>query len=310
MTDDILDQLEDEIDALCSDLSDPACDTLESAVEEMKRDVNPITSLNEFKSGGHSYRGYSPRDVERLIVGVGTERGEKGTEVTAADGINFIEAGRWSDFLESASKMFNRLDDDERKMFAERNPDLVEWVTVYDEANGYDPMLRWRALARSNLTGGDDGRREAADPPPFLLAGGSSRGESFQSFYTRRRSYRNWTPQEFERLLDQEEMGVTAGQAREIGLRTTEIRDEIDFPTDFTTKEIVRELLERIEAGRFLPMLADGMTFFSPLDPDERRMFSRRNPGVMMWISVYGESNHLIHREQLGAHTYPTLPEG
>jgi len=110
-----------------------------------------------------------------------------------------------------------------------------------------------------------------------------------------------------------EEVRLSVGRAGEIGFRSAEIRDtmreEGAFPIDADAKEVSRELLGRVEAGRFEPMLSELMTFFSRLDPDERRMFSRRNPGLIMWLSVYGESNHLIHREQLKAHTYPTLRE-
>jgi len=309
--DDILDDLEDEIDALCSDDDSEACGELEEAVEQIAADepTDPLT-YTEFTSNPHSYRNYTPEMVERLIATVGTERDEGETEATAKDGINYIEDGRWSDFLEEASKMFNRLDDDERELFTRRNPEVVAWITVHDEANGYDPLERWRNDARAEL--GSDGAR---DPPMFVRDRGSAppNDDLIGSMIQRRRSYRNWTPQEFQDVLDMVELTVGEGRAREIGLRTADIREtmreEGAFPFDFTAKEVSDELLERVEAGRFRPMLSELMTFYTPLDPDERRTFSRRNPGLIMWLSVYGESNHLIHQEQLKAHTYPTLRE-
>ena len=314
MTDDILDQLEDEIESLCEGSDDPACDTLEDAVETLseERDLEPLT-YREFTKGKHSYRGYSPRMVERLIDTVGIEGFEGDTDVTAIDGIRYMESGRWADALEETSQMFNRLDDDERKLFTQRNPDLVEWVTVYDEANGYEPQLRWREMARANLSGGDDGRREAKDPPLFGRQRGSVQrpvDDLLRSLYTRRRSYRNFTPQEFQEILGDDKIEVSAGMAREIGLRTAEIRSELEFPIMVYRDEVVRALLDRVESGRFAPMLSELANFYVRLDIDERRMFSRRNPGIVMWISVYGEANHMPHGKQLKAHTYPTLPEG
>jgi ribosomal protein L24E len=248
--------------------------------------------------------------VERLIATIGTERFEKGVEASARDGIDFIESGRWSEFLEEASQMFNRLDDDERDLFTRRNPDVVEWVTVHDEANGYNPMERRRNDARVEL-----GPNGARDPPMYVRDRGSAppNDDLIESMIQRRRSYRNWTPQEFQDVLDMGEITVTEGRAREIEMRTPEILDTMSqegaFPIDVGAKEVTRELLGRVEAGRFMSMLDVLMTFYVALDLDERRMFSRRNPGLIMWVSVYGESNHLIHQEQLKAHTYPTLRE-
>jgi len=317
--DDILDQLEDEIDALCSDDDSEACEQLEDAVEEMaeaegdeppaEMPDDPLT-YSDF-TGPHSYRNYSTEMVERLIATVGTERGERGFEASARDGIDHIEAGRWASFLEAASRMFNRLDDDERRLFMRRNPGVVEWVTVFDEANGYDPMERWRNDARVEL-----GPNGARDPPKFDRGRGSATvgGDSLLSdMITRRRSYRNWTPGEFQDILDMERVELSLGMAREIGFRTPEIRDTLReegaFPVEVNSKEVTRELLGRVESGRFQPALKELMTFYAPLDRDEARTFSRRNPGIIMWLSVHGESQDQIHQEQLNAHTYPTLGE-
>jgi len=129
----------------------------------------------------------------------------------------------------------------------------------------------------------------------------------------RRRSYRNWTPQEFQDVLDMEVVELSDGRATEMGFRTPDIRDTIRdegaFPFEATAKEVTRLLIERVEAGRFSDMLSELRKFYGPLDPDERKTFSRRNPGLMMWLSVRNEANDLIHQEQLKAHTYPTLRE-
>jgi hypothetical protein len=308
--DDVLDKIEEEIEEICEDENNETCDRLEEVVEDVRGTSDDPLTYTDFTSNPHSYRHYTTEMVERLIATVGTERFEKGVEASARDGIDYIEDGRWSPFLEEASQMFNRLDDDERDLFTQRNPGVVEWITVFDEANGYDPMERRRSDARSELS--EDGAR---DPPKYARDRGSAppNDDLVQSMVQRRRSYRNWTPQEFQDVLSMEEVRLSVGRAGEIGFRSAEIRDtmreEGAFPIDADSKEVSRELLGRVEAGRFEPMLSELMTFFSRLDPDERRMFSRRNPGLIMWLSVYGESNHLIHREQLKAHTYPTLRE-
>ena len=311
---DLLDELEREIEELCSDREDPACDMAEQAVKNLAEDrysgVVPM-SPNEFTSGPHSYRGFSPDMVPRLIASVGTEAGEMGTEKTAVSVMRYIESGRLVDALEAASRMFNRLDNDEMELFTQRNPDVVEWITVYDEAVGFNPQPEWRQMARDNLTGGNDGRYEADNPPLFSRERGSATRKRgvVSDMASRRRSYRNWTPQEFQEVLDMEVIELSRGLAREIDYQNAEIRENIDFPHEVPAKEVVRQLLSRVEGGRFQEMLSEMMSFYAPLDPDERRMFSRRNPGLTMWLSVFGESEHLIHQDQLLAHTYPTLRE-
>lgn len=49
-----------------------------------------------------------------------------------------------------------------------------------------------------------------------------------------------------------------------------------------------REELRTVEGGRFYPLLEAGHKFFTPLDPDERREWAKRNPDMMEWIAVWG----------------------
>lgn len=54
-----------------------------------------------------------------------------------------------------------------------------------------------------------------------------------------------------------------------------------------------RQFLGWVESGRMQPMLKATFDFYVPLDPDERKMFWRRNPDLMRWTVVYAISEHL-----------------
>lgn len=315
MSDDIIEEIKKEVEEVCSVSDDPVCDQINRVVESLAvrpdlGDVEPMT-YSDFTSPSHSYRNFDPHMVTRLLKGVGTERGEMGTESTTLDGMRYIESGRLVKFLEPASVMFQSLDDDERDLFTRRNPDVVEWVSAYNAAAGLNPIIEWRERAGDNLVGGD-GRREAENPPLFSRSRGSATRDRslLMDMATRRRSYRNWTPGEFQEIIDMVQIELTRGMAREIGFRTPQIREEeLEFPYPADSKEVARALFERIESGRFNDMMSPLMSMYARFDRDEMRMFSRRNPGLIMWLSVWGESNHLIHKDQLRAHTFPTLGE-
>lgn len=184
----------------------------------------------------------------------------------ARDALRFVESGRMFTMLEETSNFFSRLDRDEKEAFTHRNPDLVRWMSAYNISQELNPYGDLVALADGVLI--DDGAR--ADPdrvPPFEA---KDRGDEdvLQSLRTRRRSYRNFAPHEIEQIL-----------------------------TDGNVE--ARKVFSRIESGRFDPMLKAAHKFFVALDQDEARTFTRRNPGIIDWISAWGASQHLIHGEQL-----------
>lgn len=59
-------------------------------------------------------------------------------------------------------------------------------------------------------------------------------------------------------------------------------------------KQSAREVLRFIESGRFEPMLDATHKMFRALDPDERRAFAERNPGIMEWVNVWAFTEDLI----------------
>lgn len=55
----------------------------------------------------------------------------------------------------------------------------------------------------------------------------------------------------------------------------------------------MRDFLGYIESGRFKPLLEAVSKFYRALDPDERRRFWKRNPGLMAWVRVYNRAEDL-----------------
>ncbi len=80
-------------------------------------------------------------------------------------------------------------------------------------------------------------------------------------------SYRNYSPDEFHRLIDE-----------------TEDRGELIQ---------LRKEFEVIEAARFEDLLSTFHNFYWRLDKDERELFARRNPGMIEWVNVYARLDHL-----------------
>lgn len=68
----------------------------------------------------------------------------------------------------------------------------------------------------------------------------------------------------------------------------------IDAVIDTENKTEARRVLQFIEDGRWDDMLADLHTAYVPLDPDEREMFWKRNPGLLSWVGAWARANDLI----------------
>lgn len=98
-----------------------------------------------------------------------------------------------------------------------------------------------------------------------LVSEAYNREKNERPLTQRGHSYRNYTPKEFiEYSLDEE------------GKLDDEKQTE------------ARMVLRRMEGGRFHPMLDKISLMFSHLDPDEKKMFASRNPGIMRWVGVFG----------------------
>lgn len=91
-------------------------------------------------------------------------------------------------------------------------------------------------------------------------------GGNLRDIRLRSHSYRNYSPAEFHRLIDEAEDRK----------QLSEIRDEFDV----------------IEAGRMAEMLKIFHNFYWRLDRDEMELFAQRNPGILEWVNVWARLNH------------------
>lgn len=76
------------------------------------------------KQRDHSYREWKPEDFHTAI-----EEGE--SLVQLQNQLRRIEDCRFYNMLDRTHLMFVRLDEDEREMWAERNPDTMKWLEVF-----------------------------------------------------------------------------------------------------------------------------------------------------------------------------------
>lgn len=257
-----------------------------------------MTTANDIVLGqGHSYRNFNPLEIAEIVENDDLTLHEQQQELQQV--LSFIESARLRDFCERTFAFFIKLDRDEKELFTRRNPDLMQWVSVWGlSQEATDPLTEWREMATDYLA---EDRSEATNPPDFPSVDTRDYDSLLQDMMHRRRSYRNWAPVEFERIMEPAETDLPKGRTRELGIYKPGFVDEIDeeaWPIEVDSKDVARSLLDRVEDGRFEPALAKGRKFFGPLDVDERRMFAARNPGIIRWISVYNESNHLIHGEE------------
>lgn len=249
---------------------------------------------------GQQYRNFDPGEVAAVIDNQGIEAGQRV--------LRFIESARFEPFLSATSKFFDRLDRDEQDTFTQRNPDVVQWMTVWNESEEFNPLDDLRSEASDLLT---SDRSERTEPPVSFERRELTHETLLRDMAFRRRSYRNWTPGEF-REIAQQDHSISRGMLDELELFDAEIRQEIDTPVEVDGKTVGRALFDRIEAGRFEPVASNAHTFFAPLDPDERRLFARRNPGMTEWLSIWGFLQDLIHGNQLFSLSdvsFPLVPE-
>lgn len=249
-----------------------------------------MPSARELVDRAHSYRNYQPEEFFAAL--------EESSEADVRSALTSVEAGRFEEFLSKVSPFFAKLDRDERETFTQRNPGVVRWMSVWNRVNGFDPYTEWYEQAGDILA-------RPRDVPPFERTNVGGREGLLTSLYTRRRSYRNFSPHEVMEVA-QQRFEVTRGQAKELNLWTPEVRQERDdWPIDDVDgKHIVRVgIFPRIESGRMQPMLKAGFYFMAALDPDELKTFTQRNPGIVQWISTYAFAEDLRYGEQLTALT-------
>lgn len=89
-----------------------------------------MTSLADLRTRGHSLRNYDPDEFYELYAeAVESEDYEKIRTLRGV--LKFIESERFYPMLAATHKMFGALDPDERRSWADGNPELMEWTGVY-----------------------------------------------------------------------------------------------------------------------------------------------------------------------------------
>lgn len=290
---------------------DEECRTLRSAIERVCSSPGERGTQRFLRMRGQQYRNFVPSDVTAIVDNPEFDSEERLKEAQSA--LTFIESGRFTPFLEDVSQFFSKLDRDEQETFTRRNPDVVQWMGAYNRAHELNPYREMQTLAAESMP---PDRSKALDPPPFER-GELRRSTPVKDMIGRRRSYRNWTPQEFTDLLtgstlEPDKREVSRGEARELSLWSPEEREGMTFPVRVRKTTVATRLFERVEAGRMAEMCDSAISFFVPLDRDERAMFGRRNPGLVMWMSAFGRMRGMVHGEEMfpgNEEMFPTLRE-
>lgn len=79
---------------------------------------------------GHSYRNFRPEDfMEHALTEDGKLDEEKYIEARRV--YNKMEDGRFNDMMDSVLRFFTALDEDEKDVWAEHNPELINWLGVH-----------------------------------------------------------------------------------------------------------------------------------------------------------------------------------
>lgn len=251
----------------------------------------------------HSYRNFQPHEFLDAL--------DESPRNKVKGALKRLESRRLYGFLDALSIMFGHLDRDEKVLFTRRNPGLVLWMNAYNEVEELVAYPELVEVAEGMLDSETGLLKEGAAVPPFERKAVRGGRTHLEDLAFRRRSYREFTPQEILEVA-QVPHDVSVGLLTELGVYNPEIRAKLEGDVEISGKLAGREVIGRIESGRFKPMLKAGFKFFGPLDPDERRTFARRNPGVIMWLSAYGFTEDLIWGDQFFPFTegiYPTLGE-
>lgn len=79
--------------------------------------------LSELMARGHSYRNFEPAEIRGLADTTDKAQGRMF--------FDWFESGRFAPMLDATHAMYCALDPDERFTFRSRNPDLMEWCSVW-----------------------------------------------------------------------------------------------------------------------------------------------------------------------------------
>lgn len=237
----------------------------------------------EFRSRGHSYRNFNPREIRRAI-----ESDESDMDADAAvDLLQFIESGRYWPYLEAVHDLLAEWIADSAEVFARRNPDAVEWAALYADVTDQPFPTGLNRVAHDSL--GPD-RSKAINPPKYERSRLVLADNLVDSLQQRSSLYRSYTPHELHDGY------------------TLIVNDAIPEYEPRAANRVMIDIYQDIEYGRLYTLADEALKMFARLDLDERRSFARRNPGIVMWMSAFGIMNDMLHEEQLQV-PFPTLGE-
>lgn len=98
-----------------------------------------------------------------------------------------------------------------------------------------------------------------------------------------------------KRLHDRIDAADADLTAQELAFRAHSYRnfepEEFELAADVSGDAKTREALQTVESGRLFTFLEATSSMFSRLDTDEKRLFTRRNPMLVMWMSVFNRVN-------------------
>lgn len=90
-------------------------------------------TLEDMKSRAHSLREWEAEDFLTALD-------EGGAKNEVRYQLRRMEDGRFHEMLSDAHDMFARLDPDERRMWAEANQNMMEWVHVFGRLEDLHPF--------------------------------------------------------------------------------------------------------------------------------------------------------------------------
>jgi|APHM01.1.fsa_nt_gi hypothetical protein len=172
---DILDELRKELNSMGGSLDDVDESTDDKQRKRIKENVMEIPTPGYSKNMEvedtelqHSYREHETLEYMQLVK---NEYRRENDPAKVASKIEYIESGRYENMLTACHDFIYYIDKKSRKLFIQRNPDLVQWTIVYQAALENLDMLDYIDYWSNTMEAMTDDMSEASDPPPFETLG-------------------------------------------------------------------------------------------------------------------------------------------